>query len=141
MAQRTAQRTIGLNKPGQPLPNYCVAEYDFAVDGGAVSQITLRGDTVPSGAYIDEAVAIIQTALASGGAATVSADSEAAADLNAADVITGTPWSAAGVKTLDKFWATDKGVLTTADRAIKVTIGTAALTAGKFKIVVRYWML
>ena len=141
MAQRTSQSKIGLNQAGQPRKNYCVAEYDFATEGGAVSQITLRGDTIPSGAHIDEATIIVETALTSGGAATVSVDTEAAADINAADLISGAPWATAGTKKADKLDAADEGVKTTADRAVKVTVGTAALTAGKFKVVVGYWML
>jgi hypothetical protein len=141
MTQRASQAKLALNQPGQPRKNYVVAEYDFAIEGGAVSQITLRGDTLPSGAFVDEAVLIVETVPTSGGGATVSVDSEAAADLNAADAISGAPWSVAKSQTLDKLYAVNAGVKTTADRAIKITVGTAALTAGKFKVVVGYWLI
>lgn len=141
MAQRNNQSKVGLGQSGQPKRNTIVAEYDFVTDGGAVGQITLRGDTLPSGAHIDQASIIVETVPTSGGAATISVDSEAAADLNAADAIAGAPWSTAGVKKADGMVAANAGVKTTADRAIKITIATAALTAGKFKVVVGYWML
>lgn len=140
MAQRTSQSKIGLNQAGQPRKNYIVAEYDFATEGGAVSQITLRGDTIPSGAYVDEATIIVQT-VPVGATATISVDTEAAADINAADALSGAPWSTTGTKKADKLDAADEGVTTTADRAVKITVATAALTAGKFKVVVGYWML
>ena len=141
MTQGTQQRKIGLGQTAQPTPNYAVAEYSFATDGGAVSQITLRGDTVPSTAQVVDADIIIETVLTSGGAATVSVDLEAADDINAADAISGAPWSAAKPCKADKLDAANEGFVTTADRAIKVTVGTAALTAGKFKVVVTYWLL
>lgn len=113
------------------------AEYDFAVDGGAVGDITLRGQQVPSGAIITDVLIRVTTALTSGGAATVALKSEGAADLNAADVISGAPWSTTGAKRGD-LDADTAPVLTTADRAIKATVAVAALTAGKFSVFVTY---
>lgn len=114
-----------------------VGVYSFAVDGGAVGDITLRGDTIPSGAAIVDAYIKVGTALTSGGAATVAIKTEGAADINAADAISGAPWSTTGVKRAD-FTATTAPVVTTAARAITATVGTAALTAGAFTVVVEY---
>lgn len=112
--------------------------YDFAVDGGAVGDIVLRGDAVvPSGAIISDAWIHVDTALTSGGAATVAIKSEGAADINAADAISGAPWSTTGAKRAD-FTATTAPILTTAARTITATVGTAALTAGKFSVYVEY---
>lgn len=113
------------------------AEYDFAVDGGAVGDIVLRGQSVPSGAIITDVLIKVTTALTSGGAATVALKSEGAADLNAADAISGAPWSTTGAKRGD-LDADTAPVTTTADRAITATVGTAALTAGKFTVFVTY---
>lgn len=113
------------------------AHYDFAVDGGAVGDIPLRGRQIPSGAIIIDTLIDVETALTSGGAATVALKSEGAADLNAADAISGAPWSTTGAKRGD-LTATSAPVKTTADRTITATVGTAALTAGKFSIVVTY---
>lgn len=141
MAQRTHQSKVGASQSGQPKPNRLVAEYDFAVDGGVTGDIALRGDTLPSGAHVEKATIITETAPTSAGAATVALKAEGAADLNAADAISGAPWSAAGIYAADKFLDGAARVKTTADRAITATVGTADLTAGKFKVVVDYWML
>lgn len=114
-----------------------VGLYDFAVDGGAVGDITLRGDTIPSGAIVTDVLIHVDTALTSGGSATVALKAESAADLNAADAISGAPWSTTGAKRGD-LTATTAPVATTAARAIKATVGTAALTAGKFSVYVSF---
>lgn len=114
-----------------------VGRYDFAIDGGAVGDIALRGDSVPSGAVIVDALILVDTALTSGGSATVAIKTEGAADINAADAFGGAPWSSTGAKRGD-FTATTAPITTTASRAITATVGTAALTAGKFRVVVWY---
>lgn len=114
-----------------------VGLYSFATDGGAVGDITLRGDSIPSGAVLVDAVIKVDTALTSGGSATVAIKVEGAADVNAADAISGAPWSTTGTKRAD-FTATTAPVVTTAARSIVATVGTAALTAGVFTVVVEY---
>ena len=114
-----------------------VGLYSFATDGGAVGDITLRGDTIPSGAIITDVLIHVDTALTSGGAATVALKAESAADLNAADAISGAPWSTTGAKRGD-LDADTAPVKTTAARSIVATVGTAALTAGKFSVYVTY---
>lgn len=114
-----------------------VAFYDFAVDGGAVGDIVLRGDSVPSGAVIVDALIQVDTALTSGGAATVAIKTEGAADINAAAAVSGAPWSATGAKRAT-FTATTAPVKTTARRTPTATVATAALTAGKFTVIVWY---
>lgn len=116
---------------------WAVAEYDFAVDGGAVSTITLRGDSIPSGAVIREALVKVQTVPTSGGAATIALDSEGAGDLKSAAAYNGAPYSSTGTKVLTQTLTTAP-ITTTAKRSITATIAAAALTAGKFKVLVRY---
>lgn len=118
------------------LPKPAVGLYDFAVEGGAVGDITLRGDTVPSGAIIVDSLIHVDTVL-TGATATVAIKVEGAADVNAADAISGAPWSTTGAKRGD-LTATTAPVKTTAARSIVATVGTAALTAGVFKVVVWY---
>ena len=112
--------------------------YDFATDGGAVGDITLRGDTIPSGAICIDALIQVDTALTSSGAATVALKVEGTADVNAADAISGAPWSSTGAKRADALTATGAPVTTTAARSITATVGTAALTAGAFTVLVSY---
>ncbi len=115
-----------------------IARYSFATDGGAVGDITLRGGGLPAGAVIVDAMVITDTVLTSGGAATVAIKVEGAADINAADAISGAPWSTTGAKRAD-LTATTAVVTTTVARSIVATVGTAALTAGAFRVVVFYF--
>lgn len=118
---------------------YARGLYDFAVEGGATGDITLRGDKIPSGAIITRVVIVVETVITSGGAATVALKAEGAADLNAADAISGFPWSATGAKNGDaQFSVTANIPKTTAERSIVATVATAALTAGKFAVLVGY---
>ncbi len=130
----TAQVGTGL---GGGRRKTAVGVYDFAVDGGAVGAITLRGDQIPAGAIVVDAYAKVTTPVTSGGAATLAVKVEGAADINAADVVSGAPWSSAGAKRLD-FGATTAPILTTVARSIVATVAVAALTAGVFVVVVEY---
>lgn len=113
-------------------------KYDFDVDGGAVGTINLMPAAVlPSGAVILGVFANVTTVPTSGGAATISIGSEAAADLQAAAAISGAPWSTTGFKALTKTWATAPIKLTAA-RNPSIAIATADLTAGVFQVVVFY---
>lgn len=120
---------------GQPKP--AVGLYDFATDGGAIGDITLRGDTLPAGAIVVDALISVDSAVTSGGAATLAIKVEGAADINSADAVSGAPWSTTGAKRGD-FTATSAPVKTTTARSIVATVATAALTAGAFKVVVWY---
>ena len=120
-------------------------EYDFAVDGGAVSTITLRsatgdvlGNDIPAGAVIEGGYIEVDTVLTSGGAPTVAVASEAAGDLQAAAAISGAPWSTTGRKSITPAFTGATTVKTTVRRSLAMTIATATLTAGKFRVVVWY---
>lgn len=115
------------------------ALYDFATDGGATGDITLRGDALPSGALIVSAFIVVDTVPTSGGAATIAIKTEGAADINAADAVSGAPWSSTGVKRADALVAANTGVKTTAARSVVATVATATLTAGKFSVIVEYY--
>ena len=122
-----------------------VGEFDFAVDGGAIGTITLRsgpGDTMgselPIGSVITGGYIEVDTPFTSGGAATVSAGSEGAADLQAAAAVSGAPWSTTGRKNIVPAGTGATSVKTTAKRNLALTIATAALTAGKGRVVVFY---
>lgn len=111
--------------------------YSFAAQGGAVGDITLYGDTIPSGAVILDAVVKVTTPPTSGGAATVAIKVEGAADIQSAAAISGSPWSTATAKRTT-FTATSAPITTTAQRNIVATVATAALTAGVFSVAVTY---
>lgn len=122
-------------------------EYDFAVDGGAVSTITLRaapsdsnGNEIPAGSVITGGYIEVDTLVtsASGNTGTISVSSEGAADLQAAAVTSGAPWSTTGRKAIVPVFTAGSSVKTTARRSVTITVAVAALTAGKFRVVVFY---
>lgn len=116
---------------------HALFRYSFASEGGAVGDITLRGDPVPSGAIVIDALILVDTILASGGSATVALKIQGAADINNADAFDGAPWSTTGAKRGD-FDADTAPILLTADRILKATVAVAALTGGAFRAVVSY---
>jgi len=117
------------------------AVYDFSVEGGAVSTIGLKDvfgnkAILPSGALIKKVIIHVETALTSGGAATIAVDSEAAADLKGATAVA-TYALAANLDGIPDGAAANI-VRLTADRQISIAIAVAALTAGKMHIFVDY---
>ena len=118
------------------------ARYDFATDGGAVGAITLRGDSIPSGAIVLDVALNVTTGLTSGGAATVSLGIEGAADVRAAATLSTAPaLDAAAVKRSALLNGSTAPVKTTAARSVVATVATAALTAGAFDVLVQYVVL
>ena len=120
-----------------------VGEYDFAVDGGAISSITLRSSTslpasVPTGAVIISGYIEVDTLLTSGGAATVGITLESAGDIFAPITVAGAPWSTTGRKSIIPVGTGAASVKTTAARNIVAVIAAFAVTAGKFRIVLVY---
>lgn len=115
-----------------------MGRYNFATDGGAVGTINLRGDQLPAGAVVVNALLIVDTALAGGtGTDTLSLGSEAAGDIQAAAARSGAPWSTTGAKRVS-LTATSSPVTTTAARSLTFAINGTALTAGAFRLVVEY---
>jgi hypothetical protein len=118
-------------------------EYDFAVDGGAISTIPFRSNdgAIPAGAVIERGYIDVTTLPTSGGAATIRGDSEAAGDLFAATAIATfvantrrnvLPAPGSGSATAGTH------VKTTAARVPAITIAAFALTAGKFTLTLFY---
>lgn len=110
--------------------------YDFAVDGGAVSTITLRSNDgpIPSGAIIVGGYVDVQTACASA-TGTMALQSEAANDIVAA--VGQANWTL-GRKDIVPDSTGSTAVKLTADRSPALVIGTAVFTAGKFDAVLMY---
>jgi hypothetical protein len=132
----------GGNKPGKGLgsgrPHIAVAVYDAAVDSKTEGEKTLRGDTIPAGAIITDTLLQVETALTSGGSAKVGVSVQSAGDVVAnGTAISGAPWSTATPKR-GAVTATSTPVATSAEKAVVAKIDTAALTAGKFRVLVTY---
>lgn len=129
--------------PGTHELKEAAGEFDFAVDGGAISTITLRspknvstGNDIPVGSVIESGYVQVDTAFTSGGAATVAVTAESAGDIVAAAAVSGAPWSTTGVKSIIPAGTGATAVVTTARRFLTVTIAAATLTAGKGRVVV-----
>lgn len=115
------------------------AEYDFAVDGGAVSTITMRGvdgqgNELPADAVVEMGYIDVETAVASA-TGTVALAAEGAADILAATAQAGLT---VGRKSIIPAGTGASAVKTTVRRNLTMTIATAALTAGKFRLVLFY---
>lgn len=117
-----------------------IAEYDFAVDGGGTGTIVLRGvdsvgNNIPSGAVVTGGYIDVLTGVASA-TGTVALQVESAGDLLVA--VSPTAALTTGRKSVVPAGTGATAVKTTAARSLTMVIGTAALTAGKFRLVVFY---
>lgn len=117
-----------------------VGEYDFAVDGGAISAITLRGSgalgsLIPNGSFVEGGFIEVDTLVTSGGAATIAISVEGANDIVSATTVAGAPWSTTGRKVVIPAFTGSTVVKTTAYRPIVATIAAFVVTAGKFRVV------
>lgn len=116
-------------------------QYDFAVDGGAVSTIVLTPQKlIPANAVITHGFVETLTAV-TGTNAEVAVQVEAADDIVAEAAITGAPWSTTGLHSIIPVATGATAVKTTEARNISAVIGTAAATAGKFNVVLFYTVI
>jgi hypothetical protein len=137
-AQFNAQQLATIDQELTPVLQIVTAQYDFAVDGGAISTIALSGGLlpIPAGAIIVGGYVDVTTALTSGGAATIAMQVEAANDILTAVAVA--TWSLGRKNILP---ALTTGALTastyvkpTVARDISIVIAAAALTAGAFRV-------
>lgn len=133
-AEKVAAKGVGRGEP-----QLTVHLYDFATDAGAQGDIALRGETLPNGAIITDALLIVETIPTSGGSATIAVKVEGAADVQAAAAISGAPWSTTGKKRGSALTATTAPLSLTAARTPTITVGTADLTAGRIKVVLKWF--
>lgn len=115
--------------------------YDFAQRGGAVGDIVLAGEPLPNKAIVWDGVVDVITPLTGGASATAAVSTaQSANDLITAADVTGAPWSTAGSKAIVPVGDAAHSIKMTANRAPKLVIGTAALTAGKFNLFIEYYL-
>jgi hypothetical protein len=130
--------------------NMLVAVYDFSVLGGAVGSINLVDDAgnaalLPVGAVVTEVICAVLTTVTSGGSATISCDLLVAADLMAATAKASLVQTAGSQYTLGKPVMSDVSkfvgpVSAVGGSNVAVTVGTAAVTAGKIKYFIQYFI-
>jgi hypothetical protein len=108
--------------------------YDATVDSKAVGTVELPVE-LPINAIVYGGMINVRVPPTSGGAATVSLGLNTAADLLASTAIA----SVTGKVALVPVFTAASSVVTTAKRKLVLTIGTAALTAGKMDIYLNYY--
>lgn len=119
-----------------------VGEYDFAVDGGAVGNFTLRssnslGNLVPNGSVVISGYIEVDTAVVSA-AGSAGITLEGTGDLFGSVAVTGNALASTGRKSIIPAGAGANTVKTTAARSIVMNLTAGAITAGKFRVVVMY---
>jgi len=108
-----------------------ICEYDFAVDGGLVSVITLADtEFIPAGAVITSLTGNISTSLAGAGAKLEI--------LIGGDQISGTALAITGLVAPRNIPFTIGSSSLSPGGYVQLEITVAALTAGKFKLFVEY---
>jgi len=136
---------MGLLKNEKQLAKF---EYDFAVDGGAIGSIPLRANvsSLAAGMVITDMYVYVESALTSGGSATVTlgntdvdgfmADIFALAGSDNAVVRAG---EVAGALLWDDTNDHALAYRVSSDAVLALQVGTAALTAGKLQVYVEFF--
>lgn len=124
--------------PGARRVLLAVNEYDFALDGGAVGTINLRGLVIPQDSIITDTLLIVHVALTGGTITdTLSLGAETLIDLQAAAARNAAPWSTAGARRIT-LNATAVPIRATIERRPRFTINGTALTAGRFTLITHF---
>lgn len=132
--------TNPVNKPGTAITKNKVQVlrlvYNFAVSGGAVSNINLVGldndadAYLPQGALVVGADMVVATECTSGGSATIALGVNSAGDVIAAEAVAS--FTAGAIISLDT------KVKASANVKPFISIADAALTAGKINVYIQY---
>lgn len=118
---------------------FAKAQYDFSVDGGAVSTITPTSNTtIPANAIILGGIIDVLTTFTSGGSATIAVGTSAGSSTTSLKAATAVATYTAGLLAVVPVFTAATMVKLTAAGQITLTIGTAALTDGKANVIVAY---
>jgi len=121
----------------EPSKRVAYFEYDFAVDGGAIGTVALRGDRLPLDAIVTSGMVHTNAAFTSSGAPTVTLGVETAVDV-LASTLKGALTLNALLDTVPVGTAATSIRTTTVGKGITMTIGVAAITAGKLTVAMEY---
>jgi hypothetical protein len=114
--------------------------YDFAARGGAAGDIVLNGEPLPKGAIVWDGMVDVVTAIVGAGATCALTTAQSANDLITAAAVAGAPWSTTGSKAIVPVGDHTNSIKMTAERAPKLVISGADLTAGKFDLYIEYFL-
>src|SRR5947209_3856501 len=115
-------------------------DYDFGVDGGAISTITLRSNSgpLPNGAIVLGGYIDVTTLFTTGSAATAALQVQAANDLQTATIVSGAPYSTTGIKAIVPVFTAATMIKLTAERSPAIVIATGTITAGVLGLILLY---
>lgn len=122
----------------EPVKRVAYFEYDFAIDGGAVGDISLRGDRLPNDAVVTGGMVHCKTAVTSDGAATVALRLLAAGDVLAATGKASFTTNAL-LNTVPDGTAAHALRATSGGLGVTMSVAVAALTAGKVIVALEYF--
>lgn len=120
--------------------NVAYFEYDYSKHGGAVGDITVYGDGIPSDAIIVGGMIRVKTAVTTGGdplTTTVAIKAVSSGDILAATAVNSLTLNAL-LDTVPDMSAANAIRLAAAINSLTFTVATAALTAGKIVVAVYY---
>lgn len=110
--------------------------YDFAVQGGAIGSLNLVGNKLPVGAVVQSASIVVETAFTSGGSATVSLGDLA----SATKYMAATAVASLTDQSLQTVTGVPNQVSVANEAQVTLAIAVAALTAGKLRVSLEYYM-
>jgi hypothetical protein len=117
-----------------------IAQYDFAVQGGAIGSVNLLGldgkaAVLPQNAIIADSLIDVITPCTTSASGTIALTAQSAGDLKAALAAASYTGLVAGIPV----GTAATSIKMTADRTLQATIATGAITAGKFNLIVEYY--
>jgi len=121
----------------EPSKRVAYFEYDFALDGGAIGTVALRGDRLPIDAVVTSGMVHANAAFTSTGAPTVTLGVETAVDV-LASTLKGALTLNALLDTVPVGTAATSIRTTAVGKGVTMTIGVAAITAGKLTVALEY---
>lgn len=122
----------------EKIRNFGVAmfEFDFDLHGGEVGTITVENDVIPDDAVIMDGFVEVKEAVTSDGSATVALHINSSEDILAATAKTSL--TAGAILDVVPDGTAANMIKTAAKKNLSVVVATAALTAGKFWVCLRY---
>ena len=113
-------------------------EYDFAKEGGAIGNITLRGGKLPIGALVLNAFVYVETAITATGLATVALQINSAGDVLGATAKASLTAGAKLQGVPDFATIAESILVASTPKGVVAVVAVDALLTGKFRVYVQY---
>jgi hypothetical protein len=113
-------------------------EYDFAKEGGAIGNITLRGGKLPIGALVLNAFVYVETAITATGLATVALQINSAGDVLGATAKASLTAGAKLQGVPDFATIAESVLIASSPKSLVAVVATDVLLTGKFRVYLQY---